>query len=179
MKKWLFLALFGLCSITPVSSVQAATVTWFLQDVRFDDGGTATGSFGYDADTNNFSAINITTSASGVFGATYGVPGLGTSTFFDTVTAFPVIGESRLAFELTAAMTNLGGTIAINLLGFISDVELLCTETSCSIFTTYRLLSKGAITTSPVPIPAALPLLAAGLSAMGFMGWRRKRKAVA
>ena len=30
---------------------------------------------------------------------------------------------------------------------------------------------------SPVPIPAALPLLAAGLGAMGFMGWRRKRKA--
>ena len=34
------------------------------------------------------------------------------------------------------------------------------------------------IQTSPVPLPAALPLLAAGLSAMGFMGWRRKRKAV-
>jgi hypothetical protein len=30
---------------------------------------------------------------------------------------------------------------------------------------------------SSVPIPAALPLFAAGLSAMGFMGWRRKRKA--
>lgn len=30
-----------------------------------------------------------------------------------------------------------------------------------------------------VPIPAALPLFAAGLSAMGFMGWRRKRKAAA
>ncbi len=30
---------------------------------------------------------------------------------------------------------------------------------------------------SDVPIPAALPLFAAGLSAMGFMGWRRKRKA--
>ena len=30
---------------------------------------------------------------------------------------------------------------------------------------------------SPVPIPAALPLLAAGLGAMGFMGWRRKRPA--
>lgn len=28
------------------------------------------------------------------------------------------------------------------------------------------------------PIPAALPLLAAGLGAMGYMGWRRKRKAV-
>jgi hypothetical protein len=30
--------------------------------------------------------------------------------------------------------------------------------------------------TSPVPIPAALPLFAAGLGAMGFMGWRRKRR---
>lgn len=29
---------------------------------------------------------------------------------------------------------------------------------------------------SEVPIPAALPLFAAGLSAMGFVGWRRKRK---
>lgn len=28
----------------------------------------------------------------------------------------------------------------------------------------------------PVPIPAALPLFAAGLGAMGFLGWRRKRK---
>jgi hypothetical protein len=28
-----------------------------------------------------------------------------------------------------------------------------------------------------VPIPAALPLLAAGLGAMGFAGWRKKRKA--
>lgn len=29
-----------------------------------------------------------------------------------------------------------------------------------------------------VPLPAALPLLAAGLSAMGFMGWRKRRKTV-
>lgn len=28
----------------------------------------------------------------------------------------------------------------------------------------------------PVPIPAALPLFAAGLGAMGFLGWHRKRK---
>ncbi len=30
-----------------------------------------------------------------------------------------------------------------------------------------------------VPLPAALPLLAGGLGLMGFMGWRRKRKAAA
>lgn len=29
---------------------------------------------------------------------------------------------------------------------------------------------------SPVPIPAALPLFAAGIGAMGLMGWRKRRK---
>jgi hypothetical protein len=32
---------------------------------------------------------------------------------------------------------------------------------------------------SAVPLPAALPLFAAGLGAMGLFGWRRKRKAAA
>ena len=31
--------------------------------------------------------------------------------------------------------------------------------------------------TSPVPIPAALPLFASGLGVLGLLGWRRKRKA--
>ena len=32
---------------------------------------------------------------------------------------------------------------------------------------------------STVPLPAALPLFASGLGAMGLLGWRRKRKAQA
>lgn len=31
---------------------------------------------------------------------------------------------------------------------------------------------------NPVPLPAALPLLAGGLGMLGFLGWRRKRNAV-
>jgi hypothetical protein len=30
---------------------------------------------------------------------------------------------------------------------------------------------------SSTPLPAALPLFAGGLSALGLLGWRRKRKA--
>jgi len=30
---------------------------------------------------------------------------------------------------------------------------------------------------SPTPLPAALPLFAAGLGGLGLLGWRRKRKA--
>ena len=47
----------------------------------------------------------------------------------------------------------------------------------------YTALKNGAggmrvYVTSEVPLPAAFPLLAAGLGAMGFMGWRKKRKAL-
>ena len=35
------------------------------------------------------------------------------------------------------------------------------------------------ISPSPVPLPAALPLFATGLGAMGLFGWRKKRKAAA
>ncbi len=36
-----------------------------------------------------------------------------------------------------------------------------------------------AIDIEPTPLPATLPLFAAGLGAMGLLGWRRKRKAAA
>jgi hypothetical protein len=39
----------------------AAPVTWTLDNVVFDDGATATGSFVYDRDTNTYSTISITT----------------------------------------------------------------------------------------------------------------------
>ena len=35
------------------------------------------------------------------------------------------------------------------------------------------------ITVTPTPLPAALPLFATGLGALGLLGWRRKRKAAA
>jgi hypothetical protein len=35
----------------------------------------------------------------------------------------------------------------------------------------------GLGTLTPTPLPAALPLFASGLGAIGFFGWRKKRKA--
>ena len=37
----------------------------------------------------------------------------------------------------------------------------------------------GAISFEATPLPAALPLFASGASVLGFLGWRRKRKAQA
>jgi hypothetical protein len=45
-----------------------------------------------------------------------------------------------------------------------------------------QLFIEGLALTSPpvaTPLPAALPLFAGGLGALGLLGWRRKRKAVA
>ena len=55
----------GLALLLFSMAAQAAPVTWHLQDVVFDDGATASGSFVYDADTGNYSSIDITTTDSG------------------------------------------------------------------------------------------------------------------
>lgn len=43
----------------------------------------------------------------------------------------------------------------------------------------YRLVSSEFVNLTPVPLPAALPLLAGGLGLIGLVGWRRKRTAAA
>jgi hypothetical protein len=50
---------------------------------------------------------------------------------------------------------------------------------------TFFLITSGGVTStsvdlsgtaSPIPLPAALPLFATGLGALGLLGWRKKRK---
>jgi len=48
-------------ALSPVLA-DASPVKWHLQNVVFDDGATMTGSFLYDADTNTYSDIDVTTS---------------------------------------------------------------------------------------------------------------------
>lgn len=49
---------------------------------------------------------------------------------------------------------------------------------SVSIWGTNRsILTVDYTPSSTIPVPAALPLLASGLGALGFLGWRRKRSA--
>jgi hypothetical protein len=56
------------------------------------------------------------------------------------------------------------------------SIALNAGHTSCN--STGDLLSQD-IPVSAVPLPAALPLFASGLGALGLLGWRRKRKAQA
>jgi hypothetical protein len=74
--------------------------------------------------------------------------------------------------------TNLvpGGSLSGNVAGSFELTEVF-TITANTPSTEAANLSIDLTAITPTPLPAALPLFAAGLGAMGFAGWRRKRKA--
>lgn len=74
--------------------------------------------------------------------------------------------------------------IAAAMLGSSGDFRFRHYDIGTDLHTTFasgHLVATSLTITSleAVPLPAALPMLVAGLGAMGFMGWRRRRKPVA
>jgi len=70
---------------------------------------------------------------------------------------------------------NPGGTVASA--AAVLEAALLNGETYLNIHTTMFMGGEIRGFLAPVPLPAALPLFATGLGALGLLGWRRKRKA--
>nr|WP_312989828.1 IPTL-CTERM sorting domain-containing protein [Comamonas koreensis] len=107
------------------SAANAALVQWTLTDVKFVDGGTATGSYVFDASTKTFSRVSISTTG------TEGSPQASFVTTCDgtnCTAAFPdpeqnivfvpadnsnLTGKQVLYLNLESAMTDAGGTIPI------------------------------------------------------------------
>lgn len=149
----------------------AAPITWSLAGVTFDDLGTATGTFVYDADTNTYSNINITTTAgSAESGAAYGQPTGGNATFIDMATSLPVVVNvtQRFTMNFQAALTNAGGTVAL-----AGGAESLCLAAGCGGGPTgqqfLRTVTAGSVTTVPptaAPEPGTLLLLGAGAAGL-------------
>src|SRR5690242_19918035 len=100
----------GAVSLAPTLAL-ANPVTWTLEDFVFADGGTATGSFVFDADTGPtgaFSNINITTSVDGPFGTTYQVRGEALPDLLDFFPQIPAndnfTGSTRFFAFLASSM---------------------------------------------------------------------------
>ena len=158
--------------------VFAIPINWAFNNAVFDDGGMATGSFIYDADTNIHSNISITTSAGSSFvGSTY-------FTHLSTFSAAGFLGPvDSIAADLGAAgahsmslffvggLGNAGGTVSLLILapspsGNINGSrENLCDlgSPTCAGSNGIRGFVQGTVVGTMVPEPAGLALFSLGV----------------
>ena len=170
---WLAVVL-GIFSVTAL----AIPMKWTLVGVTFNDGGTASGSFVFDADAGvrcnglvspcgTYSSVNITTTPGTIrtTGATYnaictapcnGVTPDAADVLFLGNPGSPS-GNPAMSLFPSSAMTDLGGTSTI------FSLEANCSNATCSApFGPTRTTISGSITTSPIGVntqPASSPTL--------------------
>jgi hypothetical protein len=68
-------------------------------------------------------------------------------------------------------------TTSTVLLFFVDDTQTSGTESSAGFVDRIQISDTPFSPTSPVPLPATLPLFASGLAGLGLLGWRRKKAA--
>ena len=148
------------------TAAAADPVTWSLFGVTLEGGGTASGTFVYDADTNTFNAVNIVTSGGVMPGATYtqaggvyggaGLP-IAANRIGVLTLSGPGVGQRNLNLELVSGMTNAGGLIVIRPTSAFS-AETTCVDAPCAAAAHLRGVTAGAVTSFPLP-PATIPTM--------------------
>jgi len=162
-------------------------VTWYLLNVKTDDGAAVTGSFVFDADINAYVSINIVAAAGSVLSTqSYGEPNPtspGNSEVLIAVpdaSVSPLDGERVIALNFLDSLTNDGGTVALDLDGFSFEGICLNNCGQASPEPSRRFI-EGLVTSYPpppaVPVPT-LPLFGLGalVSLLGFFGLCKLRQ---
>ncbi len=162
-------------------SADAFPVVWQLSGVTFADGGTASGSFVYDASTNTYSAVNITTTPGTTIttGATlqYVSPGVtpsATGFLSGASNAADLTGTRAFALFFAAPLTNAGGLVTL-----ATSQEASCANATCgSPAAPARFTNAGAVNgTAASPVPAMAPWALAAtallLAAAAFLALRK------
>jgi hypothetical protein len=91
----------------------------------------------------------------------------GATQLVDFTNSGPAVGTTETFTAIASAKTTTLAFFGYNALGFdfLSNISVVDPPPSA------------AGDPPPTPLPAALPLFATGLGALGLLGWRRKRKA--
>lgn len=159
----------------------ASPVQWTLSDVLFEDQGTASGSFVYDADTDAYSSIAITVTDGSLQPlTTYNGLLLGGSTdaaFVPDAGLADLAGAPVLQLVFQSALTSAGGTVSLvdAFLPAASSFDGHCADAGCVQFDFGRLMVDGIVTGAPVsevPLPGALVLF--GPAMLGTAWFRRR-----
>ena len=173
MKNEVLRALAGAaCAFLLAGFALAEPVVWTLNGVTFNDGGTASGSFTYDAGTNTFSSINITTTMGSIRGgATYtfvctapcdGVtPSSNLSLMLTLSSAVDLTGSPGFALGFSSGLSDAGGSVALS-----SGIEAACSNATCTSSSgATRTISAGSVFAFAPPLAGVPTLSATGLAA--------------
>ena len=172
------MALFSwMTAVMSVGSAQAATVSYTLDDVFLVDGEQMTGAFDWTYDIEDFEG------GSGVFTALEipWRPG-GTLPPLEDPGMVLTIEDNQIEISLDGNFHDYGLGIILKFVQPLSPTQPSLIDLNTSFYECCgngfkdQPFQSGSI--SPVPIPAAFPLFAGGLSLLGLLGWRRKRMAV-
>jgi hypothetical protein len=154
-------------------TASAGPVTWSLVNTSFDDGGTASGFFVFNADTNTILNWDLNTMGGSVLGPFRYVPDSSSADVFSGVFGlefwshqmFPgccgFLENRYLTLGFASPLTNAGGTVNLipgQLGQFGGDECLNCNP--------YRLITAGSVTTSATGIPEPGSLC---LSVLGYV----------
>jgi len=166
----------------------AIPIQWTLSNVIFNDGGTATGSFLYDADTNLYSSVAIiTTGGSALPGAIYttgeidhfgafGPPDAHQIYLIDGLGQGSLLDQHQITLTYLSGLTNSGGIVDL-LQDPLRSFEGLCRDSIiCDHPEIRRSVLSGSLVTASAPGPGTYGLLSIGLVGVGAATRRRNRK---
>ena len=162
----------ALIAAVAASLAAAAPRTWVIINGTFDDGGTFSGSFAYDASTNTYSSIHVQTTGGSVFAPTnftaLNPVGFTMSASVVDFVNLPgqasYVGSPSLAFYFSAPLTDAGGTVNI-----ISAGEFTCITTACDTLSDPRRFVTGGLATTAPPPPTVPTLSEWGMAAMTIL----------
>lgn len=137
-----------------IATTNTAAKIWYLNNIKFDDGGQAEGSFVFDASSGLFSNVDVWVTGGAAFAnRVHYVAAKGATTFqagaslVALVTANPAqTGDRMFLGVLSAPMTNAGGTI-LPTPGATGAREFTCLALDCTAVGGARLVVSGQITT--------------------------------
>jgi hypothetical protein len=170
------------------SVAEANTIIPYTISGTLADGGSLTGSFTIDwtTDTVTSAALNTSAGPNPSFpGQTFTVPVLleeiaASGPACQTNCDLGVRPNPAIGFDFLGLVFQVGSNFQLTFLPSFSVPLAAATSTEVNQ-SGLRLITAATITAdvSATPLPAAFPLFASGLGALGLLGWRRKRKAPA
>jgi hypothetical protein len=165
-----------LCAFFGIASrASAASVTWTLHDVEFNEqgSGSLSGSFNYDWDTGTYSSINLTSTNRGSIFDGVCIQ-FCTQTYFQTVNgAGNLTGDYAIFLQFASALTDAGGTVLVAL----ADDGLCSNQPFCGTYSTlYDEGDTGTVQSgAATPEPSTLVLLSSAAAILGFRKTLRNR----